>query len=260
MCELTVKPEAISGIIYCATCSVTGKKYVGQTIQSFKHRITQHKKDANRFNGHFQRAINKHGWDSFTWEILEEGIETIEQLNRLERYWIYTLDTFKNGYNGTNGGMNGLKSAETREKMSKAKQGSLCYKAKLTESDVYDIKKLIFKRVSFSEIAKMFGISRSTIGMIATGKVWIHILPELNLRQRDCLLFRHIAQIDKHSDKLLLIYTSALSASRYTEAHSPNIIKCCKGKGKTAGGFKWRYATDEEVKKYRHLLITEETT
>lgn len=36
-------------------------------------------------------------------------------------------------------------------------------------------------------------------------------------------------------------YESATVASRETEVDTSQIIKCCKGKAKTAGGYKWRY-------------------
>lgn len=44
-------------------------------------------------------------------------------------------------------------------------------------------------------------------------------------------------------------YESATVASRETGVDTSHIIKCCKGKAKTAGGYKWRYdnyATREE--------------
>lgn len=44
-------------------------------------------------------------------------------------------------------------------------------------------------------------------------------------------------------------YYSAAEASRQTGLYRTNIIKCCKGRAKTAGGFKWRYKDIKVIEK-----------
>lgn len=41
------------------------------------------------------------------------------------------------------------------------------------------------------------------------------------------------------------IYPSVHEAGRQTGIDNGSIIKCCKGKRKTAGGYRWKYATQE---------------
>ena len=46
---------------------------------------------------------------------------------------------------------------------------------------------------------------------------------------------------------LILEFPSAKEAERQTGINNSNIIKCCKGRKKSAGGFYWHYAESEEV-------------
>lgn len=41
--------------------------------------------------------------------------------------------------------------------------------------------------------------------------------------------------------KLLCSYVSVSEAERKTGIYNPNIVKCCKGERKTAGGYIWKY-------------------
>ena len=109
------------GIIYKITNSINGKIYVGQTRQTLRRRISQHKRNKKSFIG---RAICKHGWENFKVEILEE-CETLEKLNECEKFWINKLNCqVPNGYNLTDGGLNGFVfSEESRAKLSAVHKG-----------------------------------------------------------------------------------------------------------------------------------------
>ena len=115
--------KQINGIIYVAECTVTGKRYVGQTVQGLEKRQADHRRDSKRLDNRFYRAIRKYGWDNFNWAVIVEGVESVESLNSLEQYWIKELDTFKNGYNSTTGGEGFLMSEETKRKMSDSQRG-----------------------------------------------------------------------------------------------------------------------------------------
>ena len=102
-----------NGIIYCAI-SPSGKKYYGQTIQTFEKRKARHKRDfLNGCNWVFYQAINKYGWDSFKWMIIEkyshfDKNKLLSILNERESHWIKTDKTYfrEFGYNMTAGGDN----------------------------------------------------------------------------------------------------------------------------------------------------------
>ena len=90
-----------TGIIYKIS-SPSGKVYVGQTIQEFKHRIrSHHRKDSGCTA--ISRAIHKYG-DEMKYEIIEDNIPH-EQLDEREIYWVKELNSLApNGYNLTTGG------------------------------------------------------------------------------------------------------------------------------------------------------------
>lgn len=94
--------------IYCSHCTVTGKKYIGKTIQQLKERIRQHYKDRKRLDYLFYRAINKHGWDTFIWGLIETC--DVSLINEREEYWIsfYKTNQPQYGYNMTSGGEFGI--------------------------------------------------------------------------------------------------------------------------------------------------------
>lgn len=50
-----------------------------------------------------------------------------------------------------------------------------------------------------------------------------------------------VMQLDKNKN-LINIFSSISEAESKTKVHNPNIIKCCKGERKTAGGYIWKYA------------------
>lgn len=110
------------GLIYCLSFP-NGKKYIGQTVRSFRTRLSCHKSDAKKLNNlPIHKAINKYEHEMKT-EILCDDIEDIELLNILEIEYISKFLT--NGvelYNISSGGKNftGLKfSKESLERRSR---------------------------------------------------------------------------------------------------------------------------------------------
>lgn len=93
------------GIIYKATNKINDKIYIGQTINTLKQRIYQHKSDAKLRNNNikFFNAILKYGINNFVWEIIDYA-KTIEHLDKLEKNYINKYNTIKDGYNSKLGG------------------------------------------------------------------------------------------------------------------------------------------------------------
>lgn len=58
---------------------------------------------------------------------------------------------------------------------------------------------------------------------------------------------KRIQQFSKDLE-LIRVYDSISDAERKTGIYNPNIIKCCKGERRTAGGYIWKY---EEIEKTR---------
>ena len=85
-------------LIYKATNLIHGKIYIGMTTKTLDHPIKVHKRDSQRLNTYFYRAIRKHGFDKFR----IDTAETMEQLEEKERYDIKLYNCFDNkdvGYN-----------------------------------------------------------------------------------------------------------------------------------------------------------------
>jgi group I intron endonuclease len=109
----------MTGIIYIARNSITGKAYVGQTIHKLSDRKKSHKFNSKVRQGRFYTAIRKYGFDVFGWAILEEC--EIKDLDQREIYWITVLDTAVTGYNLSPGGqIRHGHSEETKEKLRRA--------------------------------------------------------------------------------------------------------------------------------------------
>ena len=93
--------------IYCLTCRVNGKKYVGQTIRSAATRWRVHVADAHRGRDHCRllaRAIRKYGSSEFDLIVLQTR-RTARAADAAERRWIRRLKArVPTGYNLDAGG------------------------------------------------------------------------------------------------------------------------------------------------------------
>lgn len=97
-------------IIYKITNKINGKVYIGQTVQYSTRRISNHKyylRHNKHYATHMQRAWNKYGEDSFTFEHIDKA-SNIDELNEKEQYWIafYKSIDPNFGYNSDRGGKN----------------------------------------------------------------------------------------------------------------------------------------------------------
>jgi len=99
----------MTGIIYCATNTTNGKKYIGATMRGIKERKYGHYCGGLSVRKiHFQEVLQSTPKEIWDWSILEENISK-EELGRRETFWIIKLDTFENGYNRNYGAAAGAK-------------------------------------------------------------------------------------------------------------------------------------------------------
>lgn len=233
--------------------SPSGKVYIG---------ITKKKPNCRWSNGlgyktspHFWNAIQKYGWENFSHEVLYTDL-SVEDACAMEQKLIadYKATDREFGYNEKAGGQKGsalsdavrgkISSAqkqfyaehpearerisernigrkwtdEQREKYIRAKKGK-----HLDISDEWRKKMIAGLRKRYSED---FSLRESATNRLReNGKK--HSIP--------------VVQMDL-SGVEIATFDSAMDAQRKTGAKNGNIIMCCRGKRKTAKGYKWRFA------------------
>lgn len=104
----------MKGYIYKITNMLNNKVYIGQTLQNYKTRWSQHRnfKHGGRILGPMYKDFESYGLDNFKFEVLEEinkesRQKLSQELDRLEIQYIKDLNSlFPNGYNRTKGGTN----------------------------------------------------------------------------------------------------------------------------------------------------------
>lgn len=169
----------INGIIYKVTNKINGKVYIGLTTKELKVRKSKHLYASNcseKTSIIFYNAIKKYGWDSFTWEIIDQSYDT-ENLKEKERFWIKHYESNLIGYNMTEGGdgVTGLKSMQ---------RGADHHNAILTDKEVLKIKDIIIEgKLTDAEIGEIFGVGSGAISNIKTGRAWSNIITEADVNE-----------------------------------------------------------------------------
>ena len=217
--------------IYKITNKVNGKCYVGQS-RDIEARWAKHL-SAYKSSPEWElyRAFKKYGIAAFSFEVVEEC--TIEELNEREIYWIAQYDSFNNGYNMTLGGeaCNG-----TNDKA--------VYQYDLSGQFVKEYKSAHEaareNNIQFTNICKVCRGERKTAG----GFGWSYdkhdsVQPIKTKRLGDGT----VLQFTKDG-QFIAEYPTATEADRVTGISRTTIGLVCKGKGKTAGGFVWKYKND----------------
>jgi group I intron endonuclease len=114
----------IKGIIYKIANDINSKVYIGQTRQTLKKRLKNHKCLSKTKDYLLYRAIRKYGWKHFTTEVVEDNI-SLENLNEREIFWTNKFNALTPyGYVCIAGGELRIVSEETRRRMSKARLGN----------------------------------------------------------------------------------------------------------------------------------------
>jgi len=112
---------AVEAIVYQATNTVNGKRYIGFTTQQLAARQREHLKNTRypkkRFM--FQNAILKHGMESFVFETLAE----FEDADLARVYEIEAIAKYRPEYNLKHGGEGSSMPEITRQRISASNKG-----------------------------------------------------------------------------------------------------------------------------------------
>ena len=252
--------------VYCVYkhTSPSNKVYIGITSKEPNDRWRDGKGYKN--NQYFWRAIQKYGWDNFKHEILFENLSKDDACQKeIELIAFYDSTNPQRGYNlslGGEGSAGASRSEETRKKISESKMGenNPNYGKHFSESTRQKLSNARMKQnLSIETLQKMSEakkgkpsfkngkkLSKESCQRISESKKgnknpnYGKHLSEDHKRKIKESRSRMIIQLDIN-DNIVAEYPSLIEAERQTGIKSGNICKCCKGKLKTSGGFKWLY-------------------
>lgn len=206
--------------IYQITNDVNGKIYIGKTEFSIEKRFKEHCRDRNKRNLEnrpLYRAMNKYGIEHFHIELIEET----EYPEEREVYWIEQKGSFKNGYNATLGG-DGKKYID------------------------YDLVIATYKEIPIiSKVAEKLKISEDSVSLILKSRQ-VELLPKKEVAQMVC--GKIVNQYDLENNYIQSFPSAKVAAeslgkiTRSSNGASSHISDVCKGKRKTAYGYKWKFS------------------
>lgn len=256
-----------------------GKYYIGITMQNPLKRWNHG--NHYRGNAHFWKAIQRDGWDNFEHVVIETGLSR-EMAIAMEKRLIKECDSFKNGYNNSYGGesMKGYAMAQSiKDKISESNSGEKAYWYGKKLPD-YMVKKISDAHVNHPDLSRpinQYDIdgkylktypsvkeARRTVGhgnfpraartpnSLCLGYQWRYD----NGDKSDIEPYNSYHVHTKSRKGVLKFDLQGNFIKQYdsiSEAVSTEDIRhigaCCRGKRKTAGGFIWKYANNEEQEK-----------
>lgn len=247
--------------IYLITNIINNKKYVGQVVQhrGYLLRFKEHLQSTEYANTRYlSNAINKYGTDAFIVELIEDNIPESE-IDDKEKFYIDKYNTFYTnnlGYNMTHGGQGVHGYEHTNDDKLKIR-----YHSKQLWKDLKnDPQRLYSRNKKISD--KLKGHSKSeehkaNLSKAAkkrfenepgtfTGK---HHSEETKEKLRKYHIKNYIAMLDKNTGEELMVFESSMQAAKYVIDNNitknmsafTRILSICKGKGKTAYGYIWKF-------------------
>lgn len=166
------------GIIYTIINKINGKMYIGQTKRDLNLRWNEHTCECKSGNRHLKNALSKYGKQNFV--IIKLCYANSQnELDILEKSWIKFFDTAdkNNGYNkniGGNGNNGFAHTSETKLKISKALKGKNIgvkgrHSRTLNDIQILEIRNKLLNGLSYSILAKEYGVTKSIIAAIKYG-------------------------------------------------------------------------------------------
>lgn len=243
----------ICGIYYIKNL-INNKYYVGQSVnikQRWKREKIELSRDTDAWNKHLQAAWRLYGKENFEFSIIEECLSS--QLDERERYWISVFDSFNNGYNQSTGGGGFRGNNLTEEQRNKISES---VKKTLTEERLQRLADQITQY--WSDPTKHAECSKRSLEWWSDPKNKEKMSGVNNKnygKKRDWWAEKY-SGINSSNHKTCIqietgkFYCTLTEASNEVGVGVGTISMACKGKIKTAGGYHWRYATEEEINNY----------
>lgn len=220
-------------IVYVHINKTNNKIYIGITRKKPERRWSNG--SGYKQHSYFYNAIQRYGWEGFEHEIIASNL-TEEEAKKFEVLLISKIPK-EDRYNLTDGGdgCNGLKHSEetklkiseahknmpeeTRKRMSEAMSKAWKKRAPASEETK--------KRMSEFQKGKTF--SKETRQKLSESAKARTSYPTKSINQYNL------------DGNLIRKWNSILEAAKQLNICGSHIVKVCKNKRKTAGGFKWEY-------------------
>lgn len=215
--------------------SPNGKVYIGCTSQNPKTRWDYGNK--YHHNEDLSSDIKSFGWNNFNHDIIHAGLEE-EDAYELERELIHKYNSYdpRYGYNKTHGGKTNpgmIRSDAYRKQISNRMAGEKhpFYGKHLPEETRLKISKAnMWHKVSDETKHKIGEANRGRSKSEETIRKW----------RESISITRKVLCIDTG-----IVYDSISTAAKENNTTSNNIISVCKGRTKTACGYRWTYINNE---------------
>lgn len=232
------------GIIYGYYQQLSNKWYVGMTIDEITRKSGH--RSGKRTGVIFKKALDKYGYNSFDYVILEEvfdedKVKLMEILREREKYYIKEKDSFKNGYNATEGGEGcaGYKhTIEHRNYISKVLTGRKMSPERIEQMQQFNLgnKNWLGKTHTEESKKKMSDNKR--------GKK-MEFSDEHRKFLSESLRERRSVKVEQYSLDGLYIatYDSITVATKTARVDRESIYRSCEGLVKNPKKYIWKYAS-----------------
>ena len=221
--------------VYRHKNKINGKIYIGITMQEPEKRWGI---DGCNYKSspHFYAAIQKYGWDNFEHEILFTNL-TKEEACLKEQELIKKYDSMDRdfGYNSTSGGESFVMNEETKQKISQSMLGN---KNGLGHPCSEEKK----KKISESQKGRKFTEEhKQKLSEAAKNR---HT-PCSEQAKENIRKASHKKPI--YCQELNTVYESVQECARQLNLYPSTIVKVCKGKLKTTGGYHLSYYNNDTI-------------
>jgi hypothetical protein len=264
---------------------INGKKYIGITSKQIEQRWGKNG-SGYRGSTYFYNAINKYGWNNFDHLIIKERLSEQEAKEmEIDLINKYNSTNSKNGYNLMNGGQGNIPNQVVRKKMSDAQKKAwnnpehrakmIKLKKKLSNNEEFKMrislaskrswknkesrKKRItslrrngetkefkekMKTLTSGEKNGFYGRThkKESKEKIRTSKLGSTLTEEHKLKVSESLK-KQVVKLSLDGEYLGAYNGISHINEGYNTSH---ISSACRGKRKTAGGYKWMYKEDYE--------------
>lgn len=222
--------------IYRIQNKITGKNYIGQTVQPVRRRWNLHRFHMNKLNRPLYASMRKHGAENFEFSVLETLPRYTEKsvLDSRECVWIEKFNAIHpHGYNLTSGGFGKFFLAQvTKDRIAASKIGK--------PRDEQTKEKL--------RIASMGNTNRrgATLSVETRAKIGAAQIGRRATKELKAYMSKVHLQRDKYNEKRVEcietgdVYRNASEAARVLGLQQTSISAVCRGARKSTAGLTFR--------------------